>query len=197
MSATRPPKYSRQREKNRADRAFVRINGKKIKLGVFGSPESKTRYAELIAKPAEEAPPAPPSDPTVTELMAAYIDHVDVYYGHKSAEWYHARSFYKLLRLHYGDLPARGFKAKKLKELREHWIKNDWSRKYVNEHVARLKRMYKWATSEISSTSTMQYLLVERGNLCSSIIYPSPKRAAVRRLHTKMLTRWREIQWRW
>jgi integrase len=80
--------------------------------------------------------------------MAAYLEHVVEYCGHKSAEWYLCKSFMMLLREHYGALPACEFKAKRLKELREYWVGNDWSRKYINEHVARLRRMYKWATSE-------------------------------------------------
>jgi integrase len=148
--STRVPPYCRQRESDRPDRAFVRIDSKKIWLGRHGSPESKARYAEVLsgAQAHEGAPPAPPTDPTISELMAVYLRHVDDYYGHKSAEWYHARSFMKLLRQYFGTLPAREFKAKRLKELRELWIGNGWSRKYVNEHVARIKRMYKWATSE-------------------------------------------------
>jgi integrase len=150
--SVRVPPYCRQRESGRPDRAYCRIDGKKVWLGCYGSPESKTKYAELISQAgiasSDTSPPAPPTEPTVTELMAAYLDHVDEYYGHKSAEWYHARSFMKLLRKHYGSLPAHEFKAKKLKQLRELWVAEDWSRKYVNEHVARLKRMFKWATSE-------------------------------------------------
>ena len=80
--------------------------------------------------------------------MAVYLDYVDKYYGQKSAEWYHARSFMKLLPQHYGSLPAHEFKARRLKQLRELLVGKNWSHKYINEHVARLKRMYKWAISE-------------------------------------------------
>lgn len=48
MPVPRVPKYSRQRESGRSDRAYVTIDGKKIKLGKYGSPESKQKYAELI-----------------------------------------------------------------------------------------------------------------------------------------------------
>ena len=144
-----PPKYSRQKRKGRPDRAYVRIDGKKVYLGEYGSEESHAKYAELIAgHHGAPAAPEPTGPPTVSQLMAAYLVHVDEYYGHKSAEWYHVRSFMKGLRKHFGALPAYEFKAKKLKELREHWIEQGWSRKYINEHVARLKRMYKWACSE-------------------------------------------------
>lgn len=45
----RPPKIRRQREKPpRPDRAYVTIGGKRHQLGIYGSPESYKRYAELI-----------------------------------------------------------------------------------------------------------------------------------------------------
>ena len=145
----RPPKYLCQKCKDRPDRAYTRIDGKKVYLGKYGSEESRAKYAELIVATNRVPPtPEPAGPPTVSELMAAYLVHVDEYYGHKSPEWYHARSYMKGLRRHFGALQAHVFKAKKLKELREHWIANGWSRRYINEHVARLKRMFKWAVSE-------------------------------------------------
>lgn len=146
---SRPPKYLRQKRKGRPDRAYTRIDGRKVYLGEYGSKKSRAKYADLMARThIDSSIPEPTGAPSVSELMAAYLGHVDTYYGVKSPEWYHARSYMKGLRRHFGALPAHEFKAKKLKELREYWIANGWSRKYINEHVARLKRMYKWAVSE-------------------------------------------------
>jgi len=146
---SRPPKYCRQKRKGRPDRAYTRIDGKRVYLGEFGSQESRARYTDLLAA-ASEAPtvPVPAGAPTVSELLVAYLFHVDEYYGHKSSEWYHFRSLMKEFRRHFGAMPAQEFKARKLKELRELWIANRWSRRYVNEQTARLKRMFKWAVSE-------------------------------------------------
>ena len=73
--ANRPPTYSRQKEKGRADRAYVWLNNKKIMLGNYGSPESRAKYAALIAE-AKVVPstPEPKGPPTVSELMAAYFN---------------------------------------------------------------------------------------------------------------------------
>jgi integrase len=118
-------------------------------LGNYGSPESRAKYAALIAE-AKVVPstPEPKGPPTVSELMAAYFKYVDEYYGYKSAMWYHIKSFMKLLHRHFGTLPAKEFKAKRLKQLRDLWIGEGWSRKYINEQAGRLKRMYQWAASE-------------------------------------------------
>jgi integrase len=146
---TRPPKYLRQKRKGLPDRAYTRINGRKVYLGEYGSVESRAKYADVVARThIVPSIPEPTGALSVSELMAAYLGHVDVYYGLKSSEWYHARAFLKGMRRHFGALAAHEFKAKKLKELREHWITIGWSRRYINEQVARLKRMFKWAVSE-------------------------------------------------
>ena len=49
-----PPAYRRQRETGRSDRAYVRLHGRKIKLGVYGSAESRAKYAQLIQSLKED-----------------------------------------------------------------------------------------------------------------------------------------------
>jgi hypothetical protein len=49
----RPPKYSRSKEKDRHDRAYLWLNGKRVWLGRYGSPESKAKYAEMIGGAAD------------------------------------------------------------------------------------------------------------------------------------------------
>jgi hypothetical protein len=68
--ANRPPKYSRQKEKGRADRAYIWLDDKKIMLGRYGSAESREKYNELIA-PKSETEPETPSPTTVSELIVA------------------------------------------------------------------------------------------------------------------------------
>ncbi|MEO2048144.1 MAG: hypothetical protein ABGX16_16450, partial [Pirellulales bacterium] len=47
--ASRPPKYLRQKRKNKSDSAYIRIAGKKVMLGVYGSPESREKYSAIIS----------------------------------------------------------------------------------------------------------------------------------------------------
>ena len=51
--STRVPPYCRQRESDLPDRAFCRIDGKKVFLSRHGSLESKAKYAELISGVSE------------------------------------------------------------------------------------------------------------------------------------------------
>jgi hypothetical protein len=81
MSVRIPP-YCRQRESDRPDRAFVRIDGKKVFLGRHGSPQSKARYAEAISGVSElgTTESTQSTDPTVSELIADYLEYARRYY---------------------------------------------------------------------------------------------------------------------
>ena len=65
MSPSCVLKYLCQREASRADRAYTRIDGKKIKLGTYGSLESKAKYAKLIGGD-DEPSPEPKFEPSST-----------------------------------------------------------------------------------------------------------------------------------
>ena len=78
MSTSRPPKYSRGKEKNRPDRAYVWLKGKSVWLGLFGSSESKAKYAELIV--GDDVLPDPSTEPTTSELILAYLNFASDYY---------------------------------------------------------------------------------------------------------------------
>ena len=75
-SHSTPPKMG-----NNGGTAFVRINGKRIYLGKFGSPEAAQNYARCVAEWAiSNTEPGQMSMPigtaTVNTLAIAYLDHV-------------------------------------------------------------------------------------------------------------------------
>jgi hypothetical protein len=76
-----PPKYSRQRRKRRPDRAFVRIDGKKVYLGEYGADESRIAYGKVISQLGISAPPDPSDNPSVAEMILAHLEYASVYYG--------------------------------------------------------------------------------------------------------------------
>jgi len=67
------PQYCRQRRKGKPDIGFYRIDGRKVSLGRYGTPESLTRFNELIAKQEEEPPPKPAGSTTVSMVIKQYI----------------------------------------------------------------------------------------------------------------------------
>jgi hypothetical protein len=78
------PAYRRQRDTNGADRAFVRLGGRRIFLGPSGSPESREAYARTIAEwsAGRSFWVGRKTDRlTVTELVVRFMEHADRYYG--------------------------------------------------------------------------------------------------------------------
>lgn len=83
-SSRRPPKYSKQVVPQGKDRAFVRIDGKRIYLGTYGSPESRQRYAELIGTEQEDRARveggARATPPTISQVLVAFLEYAQDYY---------------------------------------------------------------------------------------------------------------------
>jgi hypothetical protein len=84
----RAPKYASHKP---SGQAVVRINGKLVYLGLFGSKESKDRYKQAITKWADDhdrqtaavavvAKSEPESSTTLVELLAEYLDHAETFY---------------------------------------------------------------------------------------------------------------------
>lgn len=149
------PRMRRQRERGRSDRAFVVIDGKRIKLGIWGSEEAESRYRELITgsstpKPKSDQPSEaePSTCPTVIEVMAPFMSHVVKAYPENDAEVWHFRAALKILKAQFGELQAEQFGPRRLRKVREAMIEKGWSRRYVNGQVSRIKRMFRWAVAE-------------------------------------------------
>jgi integrase len=53
-----------------------------------------------------------------------------------------------LLKELYGSTPAKDFGPLALKACRRAMIEKDWSRKYINGQIGRIRRAFKWAVSE-------------------------------------------------
>ncbi len=147
----RQPKYLRQREHGRSDRAFTIVDGKRIKLGVYGSPESFQRFAELTTgkTAAEPVPTTPPTAPTLSVLMASYLEFaIEKYGGSKTSEVVHLKSALRILRRTHGQALAKDFGPKAYQQMRRAMIDADWSRRYIRDQTRRIKRMIGWAVLE-------------------------------------------------
>ncbi len=139
--------------------ARVIINGEHLYLGKFGSPESREKYARLIAElaagngPAKVPTPVDGSAPatSVDEVLLEYWRFAKAHYaknGTSTGELENIRAALRPVRKLYGESPAREFGPKNLKAVRQHMIDAGLSRKLINSRVGRIKRFFKWAASE-------------------------------------------------
>jgi len=150
--------------------ARVRVNGRDIYLGPFGSPESKQAYARFIAEQCGngEAPSltVPKGERLpIAALVVKYDDFARSYYiknGVPTDERYAIKAAVAPLVGLYGDTPADEFSPKRLKAVREQIVADGrkgkgkrktragepLTRKYINYRVACIVRVFKWAVEE-------------------------------------------------
>ncbi|WP_425400176.1 tyrosine-type recombinase/integrase [Aeoliella sp.] len=166
---SRPPKYCCQKQTGRPDRAYVKVDGKRIMLGNYGSPESYEKYAEAISGNTskdvnEEAQPAP-AIPTVAMLMADYLEFaIDKYGGEKASEVVHLKGALRILKDYFSDTLARDFTGKTLRRVQRLMVAEGWTRGYVNDQCQRIKRMTRWGVvEEIVPASTQTSLEAVEG----------------------------------
>jgi integrase len=147
--------------------ARVRINGRDFYLGPYGSSESKQAYARFIAENCGNGQAPTITIPagerlTVAALVVKYDDFAQGYYMKNGvptdARYVIKAAITPLVRL-YGAAPADEFGPKRLKAVREEIITKGrkrkgkytgepLSRKYINDRIACIVRMFKWAVEE-------------------------------------------------
>lgn len=156
MPRTKAGSIPSYRQHKSTGQAVVTINSRDVYLGRFDTPESKAEYARVITEFAltgdyRPKDAATPDEPTlVCEILAGYWTHAQAYYvkdGKPTDEQKAVRKVIRDLSI-FGDLPANEVGPKLLKAVRQVWIDQDLCRKYINQNVGRVRRMFKWAVSE-------------------------------------------------
>ena len=158
----RIPKYCLHRP---TGLARVIIDGHHVYLGVHGSDASREEYGRLIAErfgqdkmPANAVPQTPATVITVSELILKYWqERVQPLYqkdGKPTDRQSHMRLAIAPLRRLYGKTLGVDFGPRKLKAVREEIIADGYqrrgglNRKYVNDHIRIIKRMFRWCVGE-------------------------------------------------
>jgi len=130
----------------------VTICGKDHYLGPFGTSQSRKNYDRLIAEWLAAGRSIDPNISlnaiTINELIAAHWRFAQDYYkknGRKNVELVKLRIVARPLRRLYGRTPAVEFGPLRLKAMREEFLQAGLSRRYINDQIGRLKRMFRWA----------------------------------------------------
>jgi integrase len=139
----------------------VRLNGKDVYCGPFGTAECKARYLRAIAdweanqrKPAAPVNPEPASrsnDLTVNELALAYRRFAAGYYvknGKPTTEQRDVQLSIRPLREMFGHAIVAEFTPPQLKVVRQEFIEAGLCRNEVNKRTRRLVRMFAWGVEE-------------------------------------------------
>lgn len=161
------PKYRRHRA---SGQAVVTLNGRDHYLGPHGTRASRMEYDRLIGEwLAAGRHPAGPnrSELTIAELCVRYWKWATAYHqAHdaKNRSLPSLKQAIRYLRERYSRIAASEFGPLALKSIREQMIDNGLSRRYVNDLVARIKRIFKWAVGEqLLQPETLQALQAVEG----------------------------------
>src|SRR5262245_17302076 len=155
MPSATPPRVPKYRLHKTTGLAKVRLSGRDVYLGKYGTPESRARYRKVVAEwlascrlePAGPRDPDPKSPPTINELVLAYLDFAKQYYvrdGAPTGEVQNLRYAVTPLVELYGSLRVDRFGPVALKAVREVMIQKDWCRSIVNSRINRVRRVFKW-----------------------------------------------------
>jgi integrase len=137
--------------KHASGQALVRLNGRDLYLGKYGSKSAKGAYNRLIAEWLANDRRLPNADGhrTVNEVILAYLRHAEKYYrrpdGTQTAELDCLKLALRPLRQLYGDTSADDFGPSQLRIVRDSMVTFGWVRRSINTHLSRLKHLFRWA----------------------------------------------------
>lgn len=141
----------------------VRLSRKDTYLGSDRT-EAQARHKIAVAQwlgRSCQAPPPPPDDLRVLELATRYKAHCVEYYAAAPLNVERIKGFIQPLLDLCGTMPAMGFTPQLLKAVRTTMIdgrpadpetgkgtRRGWTRKFTNEAVRAIVRMFRWSASE-------------------------------------------------
>lgn len=148
--------------------AVVRLNGRDIYLGPYGTPESRTAYERVIAEWLANGKQLPANRPietvthnafTVNDLILAFMEHAKAYYvknGQPTGEIPNLKEALRPAATLYGTSAVTQFTPSALKAVRQSIVDSGVCRNVVNNRVNRIRRMFKWGVeSELVPSSVL------------------------------------------
>ena len=148
----RPPKYSQFKKY-----AVTFHQGKRIYLGLYGSPESHTAYARFLAErrlTPDLVLSKGESNVAVSELAAAFLDNAKAALAKPNYTHYRIAVMDFLVEF-YGDISADEFKPGCLKTVRSEMVqarredgKPRFCRNMINEYTRRIVALFGWGVEE-------------------------------------------------
>jgi len=130
--------------------AFSRLHGHVVYLGIYGSPESRVHYDELIARWLESQSPDRFTI-CVDELALRYLTHCASYYvkdGEATSEVSSTKYALRVVIRLSGTDRARSFGPQRLIAVRDEMIRLGWIRPTINKQIGRIRRCFKWGVEQ-------------------------------------------------
>ena len=154
------PSYRRHRA---SGQAVVTLNGIDHYLGPHGTKASRNEYDRVIAEWLVNGRRdiGSGSDLTVSEIVAKYWLHAQIYYrrpdGTPGNELVKVKTATAPLVRLYGRTPANAFGPLALDAVRAEMITFGWCRESVNSQIGRVKMLFKWAVAKEMIPSSVHH----------------------------------------
>ena len=134
--------------------AVLKLDGRDVYLGPHDSKASRLEYDRVVAEWLANGRSLGSSSSvclTINEIALRYLKYADGYYrknGKPTGTIDSIKVALRLLCRGYGRTLASDFGPLKLAAIRNQMIEADMSRRYVNDSIDRIRRMFKWAVSQ-------------------------------------------------
>lgn len=143
--------------------ARVRIDGRDIYLGKFGSADARKRYAEVLAdftaRRAAGASMSPAAPVTVSVAVFRFWQWADVHYRHPDGTPTRAADGFKEslrpLRQMFGELPLAELGPSKVYEYQASLAARGLARTTVNARVQKVRRFVRWCIGRELAPATL------------------------------------------
>lgn len=162
----RTPRTPSYRVHRPSGQAIVGIEGKTFYLGPWGSPASREEYDRIIGRwmsngrhlPRDGHGVAPI---TIAELVERYVPHAEETYPTNVSA---IAATCRYLVRHCGRTSVAGFDSLDVKAIVAKMIDDGLSRTYINDHIARIKRLFGWAVAaRLADPATLATIREVRG----------------------------------
>ncbi len=177
----RLPKY---RKHKASGQAIVTLDGSDHYLGEYDSKQSHAAYEQLIAQWLASGRqllvrPSNTSPLTIQELVERYHAHEVAIRDSAARTAQPAVSVHpsvQALKDCFGECEVNQFGPMALKSLRQRFVVNGNSRRYVNDNVSRIRRVFRWGVSdELVAEQTHRRLLTVDGLRRGQTEAPDPQ----------------------
>jgi integrase len=167
VNQLRIPAYRRHKP---TGQAVVTLDGRDFYLGRWKSKASRQEYDRRVGEwiACGRQLPSQANDLSITEVSAAYWRFAKTYYrkhGKPTGTCQGIRVSLRILKRSYGHTRAAEFGPLALKALQRKMIDLGQSRRYINDNVDRIRRVFKWAASEELIPPTVHQALLTVGGL--------------------------------
>ena len=147
QNCSKQPAIFRQKRRNGQDTAFTVIDGRRIYLGIYGTPEAEKEYRRAVAEwnTGIITPKTNTADVTVAELVLRFLKERQGKVSH--TQWDNERRATIVLVSLYGDRDTAKFDINCLRAVRNEFIQKGYVRQKINYRAQVIQRVFRWGVA--------------------------------------------------